>query len=353
VFLIWSSAYYTIYTANSIIEGIGQGNISPAVGDQLSGEALFVRAFTLFYLTNLFGDIPVVTTTDYRTNATLARSTPQVVYEQIIEDLAQARQLLPSNYVSAERTRPNKWSATALLSRVYLYAGNWADAEAMASELIGQPAVFELGNLSEVFLKGSKEAIWQLSSTYPATYNTSEGTYFILTAVPNIVAVAQGVIDAFEPADERYTNWIGTYSTDGVTYHYVGKYKEKGFSNPLKEHSVVLRLGEQYLIRAEARVRSGNLDGAQADINIIRARAGLANTTALSESELLLAIEQERRIELVGEWGHRWFDLKRTDRADAVLSGLKPNWNSEDVLLPIPESEILSNANLLPQNPGY
>jgi len=64
-------------------------------------------------------------------------------------------------------------------------------------------------------------------------------------------------------------------------------------------------------------------------------------------------IEQERRIELLGEWGHRWFDLKRTGRADVVLSGLKPNWNSEDVLLPIPESEILSNANLLPQNPGY
>lgn len=356
VFQIWSSAYYTIFTANSVIEGISQGSVSPTVGDQLTGEALFVRAFSLFYLTNLFGGVPLVTTTDYRTNAVSVRSSAEKIYEQIVDDLTRAKQLLPAAYVSVERTRPNAWSATALLARVYLYTGRWNEAETMASELISQTETFELLNPAEVFLKESKEAIWQLSSTDPGTYNTTEGTYFILEDVPNMVAVSQDAIDSFEQDDERFTNWIGSYTTDEGAYYFVNKYKEKGGSDELIEHSIILRLSEQYLIRAEARAHLGKMTGdnsAQSDINVIRSRASLPSTTAVTENELGLAIEQERRIELLGEWGHRWFDLKRTGRVDAVLSAVKPSWNSDDSLLPIPESEILSNGNLLPQNPGY
>jgi hypothetical protein len=68
---------------------------------------------------------------------------------------------------------------------------------------------------------------------------------------------------------------------------------------------------------------------------------------------MLLAIEQERKVELFGEWGHRWFDLKRTGRADAVIGGQKPTtWQSTDVLYPIPQTQRLANPNLT-QNPGY
>jgi hypothetical protein len=68
---------------------------------------------------------------------------------------------------------------------------------------------------------------------------------------------------------------------------------------------------------------------------------------------LLLAIEQERKVELFGEWGHRWFDLKRTNRATAVIGGQKPaTWQPTDVLYPIPENQRLANTNLT-QNLGY
>lgn len=356
VFQIWSSAYYTIFTANSVIEGISQGSVSTDLGNQLTGEALFVRAFTLFYLTNLFGSVPLVTSTDYRNNAGIPRSSQEKIYEQIIDDLVHARQLLPEEYVSAERTRPNVWSATALLSRVFLYTQRWADAEAMASILIDQHGTFDLELPADAFLKGSKEAIWQLSTPYADEYNTTEGSYFILDEVPSIVAIRQDAIESFEDSDQRFSNWIGSYTTDGSTYYFVNKYKEKGGTDPLFEHSILLRLSELYLIRAEARVQQGKTtgtDSAEDDINVIRTRAGLSNTSAVTDAGLLQVIEKERRVELIGEWGHRWFDLKRTGRADAVLSLIKPSWSSSATLLPVPESEILSNSNLLPQNPGY
>lgn len=118
---------------------------------------------------------------------------------------------------------------------------------------------------------------------------------------------------------------------------------------------MVLRLAEQYLIRAEARVKQGKLTGngsAAEDINEIRNRAGLGDTPASTDEELMAAIEQERKVELFAEWGHRWLDLKRTGRASALLSS-KTHWDDTDVLYPIPQQEILNDPNLKPQNDGY
>src|SRR3546814_2883222 len=102
----------------------------------------------------------------------------------------------------------------------------------------------------------------------------------------------------------------------------------------------MLRLAERYLIRAEARARQDKLagpDGATFDINAIRLRSGLDATDALTKEQLLAAIEQERRVELFAEWGHRWFDLKRTARASEILKPQKgENWQQTDMLYPIP-----------------
>jgi len=86
---------------------------------------------------------------------------------------------------------------------------------------------------------------------------------------------------------------------------------------------------------------------------VIRTRAGLPNTTANNQAALIDAVIHERQVELFTEWGHRWLDLKRTNRADAVLGILKgSNWQSTDILYPIPQSEIQNNLNII-QNPGY
>ena len=155
-----------------------------------------------------------------------------------------------------------------------------------------------------------------------------------------------------EDLDIRKQIWIGN-TTDGVnTFFYPFKYKVLGQTEPAQEYSMVFRLTEQYLIRAEARAQAGNVIGAQTDLNLIRNRAGLSNISSTNANDLLLAIEKERRHELFTEWGHRWLDLKRTERISEVMSDIKPNWESTDVLFPIPQTQIDNNPNTS-QNPGY
>ena len=131
------------------------------------------------------------------------------------------------------------------------------------------------------------------------------------------------------------------------------KYKAQEYTGTTVEYSILLRLAEQYLIRAEARVHLGDLTGSKLDINTIRNRAGLNNTESISEDDILQDIINERKFELFTEHGHRWFDAKRLDIAEEILAPLKSNWRSTDVLFPIPEKELLTNPNLTPQNPGY
>ena len=137
-----------------------------------------------------------------------------------------------------------------------------------------------------------------------------------------------------------------------VRYYYPYKYKLTALSLVDTEYNMVIRLAEVYLIRAEARAEQGNIAGAQADLDTVRARAGLPPTAAGDVPGLLGAIGHERQVELVAEWGHRWLDLKRTGLAGAVLGSEKPGWVATDTLYPIPAGELTANP-ALSQNPGY
>lgn len=348
----WSNPYYYIYQCNSLINGIASSSsVADADKKTFIAEAKFVRAFCYFYLTNLYGDLPLHLATDYRINGTAARSTQADVYAQIINDLKDAEAGMTVPGAGDTRILPNADVASALLARVYLYTNKYADAIAETDKLIGNTSRYQLLNdLNSVFLAESKEAIWQLQPVIPGN-NTNEGAFFILNAAPSNVSLTNALVDAFEPNDARRTAWVDSIISSGVTYYYPYKYKVQS-SSILTEYSMVMRLAEQYLIRAEAKAMNNDLPGAAADINIIRHRAGLQNTTASSQAALLLAIEQERRVELFTEWGHRWLDLKRTGRAGAVLGPIKALWKPTAVLYPIPQAEINGN-NKIVQNAGY
>ena len=165
----------------------------------------------------------------------------------------------------------------------------------------------------------------------------------------SIYALTTWLLDSFEPGDLRITKWTGV---NAQHYSYPAKYKATTATSTPMEYNTVLRLAEQFLIRAEARAHLGNTAGAAEDLNRIRKRAGLAVTTANGVSDLLAAIAQERRVELFAEWGHRWLDLKRTGQADAVLKKIKDGWKAQDTLYPIPYTELMHNSSLV-QNPGY
>lgn len=356
VMSIWAELYELIYTANTIVEGIEKPNgISAEVQQKLKGEAKFIRAFCYFYLVNFFGDVPLVLTTDYQYNMSLPRSVVADVYQQIVADLTEAQGLLKDDYSGSagERTKPNHWVATALLARVYLYTGKWQEAETQATAIIEHTALFNLpDSLNSVFLRNSEEAIWQIIS--PAGY-TWEANLLILTDVPGIYAMSDQLYNAFEPGDLRRSKWIGTFDT----YHFAYKYKNQSDRNDLSEYYMVFRLAEQYLIRAEARIRNEHIEDGIRDLNQLRSRARDAApgslpplALTLDKSMALLKVEQERRTELFIEWGHRWFDLVRTERANTVLGAIKDGWNETDQLMPIPQNE-LRNSPYLKQNPGY
>lgn len=309
-------------------------------------------------------------TTDYSVSSSLAQAAKSDVYQQIIADLLDAENLLSENYLdgtllktSTERVRPNKWSATALLARVYLYRNDWANAEAKASSVINS-GMYNLSSLSTSFLKSSlnnKEAIFQLQPVNTG-WNTEDARVFVINQAQGNskpVYLSQSLLNAFDTTDARKKNWIKDTTIRSVKYSYPFKYKVAKQNEPVTEYLMVLRLAEQYLIRAEARALQNNLTGAssaESDINIIRQRAGLVNTTASTKTDLIAAIEMERRLELFSEWGHRWFDLKRTGRADAVIGAAATVkgglWQTTDQLYPVPLYDIDKNPHLN-QNNGY
>jgi hypothetical protein len=353
VLAIWTDCYYLIYAANSVLEGINRSyKISQSLRDQLSGEALFVRAFCHFYLVNLFGDIPYVTSTDYRLNSTLSRTSERDVYNGIIADLDLSQSLLPGDYLTDSRTRPNKFTALALQSRVFLYSGDWTRAESSAGRVI-ESSLYRLVDIDSVFLRASRETIWQLAPKITGETNNTQEAYNFLprNGGAPFYYLSDYMVGAFELNDKRGDRWVGQEEIESKTYSFPRKYKEFGFTDQPIEMSVVLRLAEQYLIRAEARAHNEYFVQAQEDIDKIRGRAGLTSITT-DEEGIFSIIEKERFVELFAEWGHRWFDLKRTGRADVVFSPIKPGWDVRHLLLPIPQSEILVNTNLKP-NPGY
>lgn len=351
---LWNQSYRQVYEANAIIEGVTNSVALPQSGrNQLKGEALFVRALVHFYLVNIFGDVPYIKTTDYAVNSQVSRTPTAEVYEQVVADLQEAISLLPEAYIATERVRPNRFAAQAVLARVYLYKGAYAEAANAASAVINCPMYTWETDLNKVFLKGSLTTIWQFMPNAAGT-NTSEGSTYIFTAgPPAIVGLKPALVNAFEAGDQRKIKWIKTVTNGTATWYHAYKYKQQLPSAASLEYSVVLRLAEQYLIRAEARAMLGELTNAKDDLNLIRTTAGLLPTTAVTQSEISTDILNQRRLELFTEFGQRFFDLKRTGLLDTVLSISKPGWNTTDRLWPLPAVELNVNPNLNPQNLGY
>ena len=348
---IWDNGYQYIFDCNAVLEGLSKNpNISNPVKNQLTGEVKFLRALANFYLLNLFGDIPLIESTDYTVTKEQSRTKVAAIYSALIQDLNDAENLLPDAYPTDERVRANKSVATALLARVYLFTQDWNKAEEKSSTIIDN-TTFRLCMADSVFLRNSPEAILQF---IPVNLGYTWEAYLIKPGASSSIPVFQltdGLISTFDSSDLRMSNWIGISNVQGTQYYYPAKYKSTS-SKSFLEYYMVLRLGEQFLIRAEARAHLNNLPGSEDDLNNLRTRAGIPPVTTASQDSLLLAIEQERRFELFSEWGHRWFDLKRTGRAGVVLSMTKPSWSSAAELYPIPLIEVQNNPALT-QNPGY
>lgn len=357
----WGGIYATINRANHVIQKVPLVEdplLTDALRNQIRGEAYFIRALGYFDLGRAWGGVPLklTPTEDLISSVGIPRSTLEETYAQVAKDLDSAEKLVPTGI---NRIRVTKNTVHALRARLYLYQEKWALAESEASILIADPGYTLVAPFSAWFknnVVGTAESIFEIEysaqniSSFRAQmqHPTKGGTYRYgpndnLVRLLNDPAIGGG-------ATGRRA-LIGSVTQGGTTLWYGDLY----YRSPATDPSYVLRLAEQYLIRAEARAKQNKFDDARKDINAVRKRAGIreyTNEELATQSSSLLAIEEERRFEFLWE-AHRWFDLARTKRAKAVLEALDPNRDVEDFKLkfPIPIEQVLLDH--LEQNFGY
>lgn len=348
---IWYAIYATLRVANQVIDktsALPSSVITDAVRNRIEGEAYFIRALALFDLGRTFGNVPIITKGTVTANDFdgVKQSTQSQVYAQVITDLQTSLSLLPE---TVNRTRATKNTARALLARVYLYTENWDKAEEYSSLLIANTANYQLVDYPSFFQnKQTKESIFEL--LYTSSDKNTHSTYWLASAnggrhewAPSSSIVA--LLGDATIGGTRKALYSDLSTTNNPNFYVGNLYWRTTGDDP----AYILRIAEQYLIRSEARAKKAvpDLIGALSDLNAVRQRAQVPTLNGLSQADLILAIENENRVEFPFE-AHRWFDLTRTKRADTVL-GVK---DSRKWIFPIPYNDIQADKDLV-QNPSY
>lgn len=350
----WRTSYSNLYHINAYLEGLENSTVLSVEEKELFiGEAHLLRGMYYHYLAQLFGDIPYVTGTDYKINSKLSKTPYTEVLSLIEQDLKIALDLLNTNYSHPDRIYPNKAVAELLLAKNYLLQKRYDLAEIYAQKILDNPLYVLEIDLDEVFKKNARSTLWQKSpgEQNPTVTNTPEALLYVFTTLPPTrIALSTTQMQAFESNDLRLQLWTKTL-TDGVqSYSHAYKY---GIGRSELEYSIMYRLEEAYFIKAEALTYQEKIGDAVEVLNEIRIRRGLkALPTTLKKEDFITELLGEYQREFFTEGEHRFLDLKRNNRLN-ILEIVKPNWDVKHALLPIPESEILMNENLKPQNNGY
>jgi len=411
---IWQEPFKSIARANAIIE-----NVTPEVteNDELyTGQAYFIRAFSNWYLLNLFGKVPLITSTPKSDSDFFpSQSSQEEVWAQIISDLEKAEEFLPESWPSEDAGRPTSGSASALKGKSYLYTENWAEAETaflkvinsgVYSLLSGEMYEENFGQLNE----NNPESVFELQFLGIANFAWgvdipgvgTMGNYHIDYAPPSKSPdqshfVNSWVKDLFEASGETvrrnatlaydYEGSLGYGGTDFLTDFAddialageegmepiftkkyagldVGKRTEVDvLGTNVGNNWRIIRYSDVLLMMAEALNNQGKTGEAEIYLNEVRSRAMVAEKIGLSQEEMTQAIIDERVLELTGE-GHRYFDLVRWGLAETYLGGnsIHPTHpkslsggtftKNRDEYVWIPLSELAANPNLQ-QNTGY
>ncbi|HLK30706.1 MAG TPA: RagB/SusD family nutrient uptake outer membrane protein [Puia sp.] len=375
----WSDAYGIIATANITIAQVA-ASTDPALTqtrkNQILGEARFMRAFTYFDLVRLFGAIPLMLKPVDQTNSEnlikstlIPRSGVDTIYDAILSDLWFARANVQDDNAPSTKMIVTKGAANAILAKVYasMPTPNWDSVAYYCDQVIpNYSLVANFNSLWDNSAKNNSEAIWEfnyvgwnvIGNWIPSQF-IGDGWKKFETPTNDLVNVFRAEGDSVRlHASITFVNygWADPYWKDVNNYPILSKYTDP---NNGTNDFYAIRLSDILLLRAEAYNNSGNLPSAAALVNQVRTRVGLSATPAANQSDMALAIEKERRLELAFE-GHRWFDLVRTGRAITVMNALKDgsgnnlNYNVQDYQLVYPVPQVqLDNNLLLTQNKGY
>ncbi len=346
----YTEAYRAINICNNIIESINIVNEEDR--DHVKGQALFLRGLMYFELVKLFAQpysagnassnpgLQLITTPTKNGEVSDAnkvpRSSVEQTYQQIVTDLTNAKSLMEDQI----GVYAGKYTAAAVLSRVYLQMADYQKAGQEANDVIENSGASLEGDCRSAFNNSapSSEDIYVM----PVTAQHGANDMWLFWSIADYgardgdVEVNQAQIDLFQNGDKRKSGWFYIDESDiyrSAKWQYQYKYLP------------FIRLAEMYLTRAECNARLGTSLGAtpSEDLNdVIRARAGVAPVPATVDNILY-----ERRLELVDE-GQKIHDIKRLK-----LSADGFAYNDNKLVCPIPQREVDASNGVLEQNPGY
>ena len=344
---LYTALYKSILSANNVIE-----NSSNATQ---VGEARFLRALAYFKLVLAFGDVTVNldASPSLTDTSILVRQPKADVYNNvIIPDLNEAISALGT---VIEDGRASRYAAQGLLGKVYMHMRNTQAAETNLAAVVngaGAAGISLESNYADIFgaaNEGNSEIIYstQILSSIVDEYSFASRfwNWFVGDDSKSDYPVDQDLVAAFNASGAADTRRAVTLHADGRTA--IKFPKDGGLGS---EHDwIELRLADVILLYAEALNENGNTAAALIQLNRIRSRAGLADSSATSQTDARQAIQDERRLELAFE-GHRWFDLVRTNTVNAEMGvTVSPNYH----VFPIPTSEVRSTNGVITQNTGY
>lgn len=348
----WNTAYQAIYTVNLFINNLSQSPYIDTINkNQLLGEAYTLRALYYQNLVQFYGAIPYTTSIDYNYNTVIGKTPVDQVFLKIEEDLLKGMELLSNQYRSTDRYYINKTVAELILAENYLLQGRENLAE-LYSQTIVDNKFYEIEtDLSKTFKKTAKSTLWQLSPEQN-TNTIPEASLYLFTAIGGFTAtVSDKLLNEFDLHDLRRTHWITEVNSNNQTYYGVYKYKNR--TDNTDENSIFYRVEHAYFILAESLLKQAKNVQAIEVINKIRNKRGLDDLPLnLNKEQIEQNLLQESFKEFFTESVQRFFTLKRWDKLNE-LALTKPNWQDRYRQLPIPETQLLLNKNLHPQNTGY
>jgi hypothetical protein len=387
----WGGMYGLIGRANIIIDQV-QKSVDPAFTasrkNQIIGEARFIRAYFYFDLVKLFGRIPIMLTPPVTTNAEallnsvlVPQTSADSVYMAILQDLWSAKSMVRSSIVDSSRFVVTKGAVDATLAKVYasMATPKWDSVRYYADQVIPNYTLVSNYNfLWDNQHKNNSEAIWVVDYY---GYSGADGvgnwapSIFVGGSPGNyegggwkkFTTPSNDLVNKFNAEGDNIRRnatitmlnitgqWTDPYWAP-ASYPFLTKYNDPASGT---SDFYMIRLADILLLKAEASVALGDIPGAMALVNQVRARVNLAPKTAANADAAKQIIADERRLELAFE-GQRWFDLLRTGKAVEVMnaqkngSGASLNYNVQPfrLLYPIPQVQIDLNP-LLTQNPSY
>lgn len=384
----WRNPFDIIYAANNVIENYEQIEGRESFIKESVAQVRFLRAFAYYWMTRVYGDLPLVTS--IVTDLEIELSPVSDIYALIIEDLQFARTNLPPSWSGSEIGRPTSWTAKSLLSSVYLTMGGWplkdeskyAMAATEAKDVIDNGPHVLIDNFADLWTMANEknnEFIWTIQMT-GISGNPQLATIIGYTTMPgeesgwDDVFFEVGFYNRFPEGSRKdatfHTQFVDNQGNPTITFEessskhpYIAKYRDGGLTwLDSYDHKYMtgrdichLRFAEVLLIYAEAQAMADGSPNAAAysAVNRVRARAGLDDLqVGLGKMDFRDAIIEERGWELAAEYS-RWFDLIRTEKVEEMAAlkdpldlEVKGTLNKSIYHAPIPYTEIQLNPNL-------